>query len=227
MNRKLGIVVSLAAILWMVGLVAWAWSQLPATGQVPLHWNAQGVANRYGTRAQALQGLALAPLVAAGVAALLFVIPSIEPRRRNLALSGRPYVIVWVAVMVFLAGVDTVIVLGTVERVSQTLAFARLIPIGVGVLFVVIGNYLGKVRSNFFFGIRTPWTLSSERSWNRTHRLGGWLMIVFGLVIAASAFDQALLLWLVLGGAVALVAILSAYSYVQWRNDPDKQAFGR
>ena len=82
---------------------------------------------------------------------------------------------------------------------------------------MIIGNYLGKVRSNFFFGIRTPWTLSSERSWNRTHRLGGRLFFGLGLVaVVTPIFPWAGVVALAVGVPVAIV-FLVIYSYFQAR----------
>jgi uncharacterized membrane protein len=104
-----------------------------------------------------------------------------------------------------------------------------LLPITVGALFVVIGNYLGKTRSNFFFGVRTPWTLSSELSWARTHRLAGRLFVLSGLVIMLTAVvapgpTTALVISLAIAGVVAIPV---AYSYLVWRSDPAKQPIGR
>jgi uncharacterized membrane protein len=69
-----------------------------------------------------------------------------------------------------------------------------------GVMFMVIGNYLGKTRKNFFLGIRTPWTLASDEVWGRTHRLAGRLFIVLGLIMLSGVFFEVpvqLLLWMV------------------------------
>ena len=90
---------------------------------------------------------------------------------------------------------------------------------------MVVGNYLGKMRSDFFFGIRTPSTLSSELSWNRTHRLGGKLMIALGALVAAAAAFPTVLVWLavLLAGTAFLVAVVFVYSYRLWRDDPARQ----
>ena len=97
------------------------------------------------------------------------------------------------------------------------------LPLISGALFVVLGNLLGKVRPNWFFGIRTPWALSSAESWSRTHRLGGWLFLALGLLTMASAlavprWSIAVMMALLLAATVGL----AAYSYVVWRRDPDK-----
>ena len=65
----------------------------------------------------------------------------------------------------------------------------------VGLLLSVLGSLLGQVRPNWFFGIRTPWTLSSERSWTATHRLGRWVLLVMGLAIGLAGLVQAAWAW--------------------------------
>jgi uncharacterized membrane protein len=94
-----------------------------------------------------------------------------------------------------------------------------------GVLFSVLGSVLGKVRPNWFVGIRTPWTLSSTRSWDKTHRLGGRLFLacgiatlVCGLVRPASGVS------VMLGTILPSTLVLVAYSYLVWRDDPDRAA---
>jgi uncharacterized membrane protein len=104
-----------------------------------------------------------------------------------------------------------------------------MIGIATGILLMVMGNYLGKVRSNFSFGIRTPWTLSSEKSWNRSHRLGGWLLFGLGLLcmLASIAGKPILFLWLLLGGTSRITLVLLGYSCFIWKNDHDKRRLGQ
>src|SRR6185437_15445048 len=100
----------------------------------------------------------------------------------------------------------------------------RLVLGAVGILFIVLGNVLGKVRPNWFVGVRTPWTLSSKRSWVRTHRLAGWLFTLAGLIfLVLIAFNiGAGLRWIILGVLAVLTIVLVAYSYIEWRHDPEK-----
>jgi uncharacterized membrane protein len=87
----------------------------------------------------------------------------------------------------------------------------------------MLSNIMGKIRPNWFVGIRTPWSLSSKLAWTKTHRVGGWLFIVLGLGIAATAFIKSewavsVVLITAIGGSLALVV----YSYFVWRNDPNR-----
>jgi uncharacterized membrane protein len=89
-------------------------------------------------------------------------------------------------------------------------------------LLIVTGNYLSKVRSNFFIGIRTPWTLSSDIAWRKTHRVGGRVLLLLGLALIPLAFylDSATNFWLTGAAVVATSLILVIYSYFAWRRDP-------
>jgi uncharacterized membrane protein len=97
------------------------------------------------------------------------------------------------------------------------------VPLIVGGLFIVLGNLFGKLRPNWFIGIRTPWTLSSKLSWDRTHRAGGWMFILFGLLFMSLALARPSwffisVITVIVTGAIGLVV----YSYLVWRRDPEK-----
>ena len=105
---------------------------------------------------------------------------------------------------------------------------AGIVGFGIGLLFIVMGNVLTTVRSNFLFGVRTPWTLSSDLAWDRTQRLVGRLFVLAGLTLVVLTLSgnvelvvAAMVAWLV----VILVTSLG-YSYHVWKHDPDKRAFG-
>jgi uncharacterized membrane protein len=188
-----------------------------------MHWDAVGHPNGYG---DALLAFMLVPVLTTAISAGLAFLPSIEPRRRNLEMSGAAYTAVWISLVLLMAAVQAAIVFSATGLAwSETIA--RLVPAAVGIMLAVVGNYLGKVRSNFFFGIRTPWTLSSERSWNRTHRLAGRLFIAVGLTAAATSVFPFVGLVALTAGVVVVVVILFVYSYVEWSRDPAKLPFGR
>jgi uncharacterized membrane protein len=207
-----------AIVVGMFALSAWAWPQIPADAQVPIHWGPSGEIDGYGPKWLGLLGL---PAVALGVVVLLSLIPRIEPRRENLARSAPAYIAICIAAVGFLAAIHVVAVMAALGNDVDVAAVAL---IGAGVMFAVIGNFLGKTRSNWFFGIRTPWTLSSEESWTRTHRLGGRMFLGLGLLVllATVLLGSALALWVMLAALAIGVAILFVYSYLVWRDDPDR-----
>jgi uncharacterized membrane protein len=220
MNRRGPAIFSAIVVVILFIVSAWAWTQLPADAQVPIHWDADGTPNGFASKTV---GLLLLPLITAGVAALFWIIPTIEPRRANILKSEKAYTAIWIALVLLLAAIDLVAVaaaLGSEVNVSSV------VPIGVGALFVVIGNYLPKVRPNYMVGIRTPWTLTSDLSWDRTHRLGGRLFVVEGVVFILFGLlrppREALIVGL-LGGIAVILVVLFAYSYRVWKTDPAKR----
>lgn len=216
--RPLLVIAAISAFV-QLALGAWGLAQLPAGTQVPVHWGINGEADGY---ADPLLGFGLVPLMTVILGPLLAFIPRFDPRAANLARSASAYRWIVGSVLVFLAAMQAFIVLAAL---GNDLDVTRFIGVGVGVLFVIIGNFLGKTRSSWFMGIRTPWTLSSERSWTRTHRLGGYLFIAVGMLTAVVAFifpPQAFFWTLFLGLGLAVV-VLVAYSYLVWRDDPDRR----
>lgn len=203
----------------MFALSAWAWVQIPADQQVPVHWGVNGEPDRYGSK---FEGLLLLPIIFTAVSALLAVVPRIDPRGNNILRSGKAYGALWITMLLFFLGLHVVLILNTLG-VNAPIDMA--VPLGVGVLFVVIGNYMGKVRRNYMFGIRTPWTLASDLSWNKTHRLGGRLFVLLGLVmIASAAFATGMATFIIMfGGIIGMLISVFVYSYMVWKQDPKVQ----
>ncbi|MBI3976789.1 MAG: SdpI family protein [Chloroflexi bacterium] len=223
MNRKPALIASGAIVAGMLALSIWAWVQLPAGARMPVHWGIQGTPDRYGDK---VEGLLVLPLIAVAVVALFALIPLIEPRRRNLERSHLAYTAVWIATVLVLAAIDVTVVLAAL---GQAVDIPSVMAITIGLLFVVMGRVMDRIRSNFIFGIRTPWTLSSELAWAETHRLGGRLFILLGtlLILSALVGNALLVFGLMLGGSIVLLAVLVAYSYHIWKTDPNKQSIGR
>jgi uncharacterized membrane protein len=213
-NRKPLLWATLAALAVMAGLSLWAAPDLPS--RVPMHFDVRGTPDRLGSRAEALAGI---PLLTAGLGALLYGLPLIDPRRENLARSARAYNALGIALEVFLTVVHAALLL---NGLGTPVAIERVVPAAIGLLFLLLGNYLGKTRSNWFFGIRTPWTLSSERVWARTHRLGGRLFAGLGaaIVLVALFAPPEVTLFLTGAGAAAVAVITVLYSHLAWRADP-------
>ncbi|MEO1147870.1 MAG: SdpI family protein [Cyanobacteria bacterium J06638_22] len=219
MNNKNTFVISSLIVLGMWVLSAWAWRVIPDGSPIPVHYGIDGTPDRYGGK---FEGLLLFPIITAALTMLFAFLPRIEPRTQNLIRSQKAYSITWLASIVLLLALHVATVL---KAIGWSIDVAAIVSVGVGVLLVVIGNYLGKVRSNFFFGVRTPWTLSSEYSWNRTNRLGGRLLFGLGIgcILATLANANQLFFILVLGGSIGITLFLVVYSYVLWKKDPTRQ----
>jgi len=189
-------------------------AMLPSDARVPIHFNAGGEVDGW---AGASFGLLLMPATAVLVILLQHALPHIEPRQRNLLASHRAYTVTFVAITLLLAVLQAYIV---AVALGWSHPLARL-PMGlVGGLLVVVGNMFGKVRPNYSFGIRTPWTLADDDVWERTHRFGGKAFVLAGGVLLLLSFSPLPAVWqapailmATLGAALAAVA----KSYLLWR----------
>lgn len=209
--------VQLAIIAGLFGRAIVLWPSAPE--RMPVHFDIAGNADRYGGKAE---GLLLMPAVTFGIYVLLRVLPSIDPARANYPAFAGAYTILRVSAVVVMALVDAAILL-PVMGIAVNVGLA--VRLAIGGLFVVLGTVMGKLRPNWLVGIRTPWTLASKRSWVRTHRLGGWVFVASGFVLmASSAFTSpfaAVVAFGVLGAGVLWTVV---YSYLVFRDDPDRFA---
>lgn len=190
----------------------WAYPRLPET--VATHWNLRGVPDGYSSRFWAL---AMMPLVMFAMTGVFAVLPKMDPRRENYAKFFDSYWLIANAILVFM-GVAHVLILA--NGMGYTVQVDRLLPLGVGLLFAFLGNYLTRIEPNWFIGIRTPWTLSSDTVWRKTHRTGGWLFVIGGIVIAAGAFaPRGALLPLFVATLIVVAGIPVVQSYVLWKRE--------
>jgi uncharacterized membrane protein len=212
--------VSAIALAVQVGLALFGLAQVPPGTEVPIHWGISGEPDGYASPAIAFL---FTPLVTAGMIGLFAIIPRVEPRRTNLEGSSAAYLAVAVTLILFFTGLQLVIVLSGVGSVG--IPMNVVVGLGAGVMFIVIGASLRSVRSNFLFGVRTPWTLTSERSWIATHRLVGRLFVVLGLALVAASLiaPPEAIFWVIIGGVMAILVASFGYSYVVWRDDPDRE----
>ena len=209
MNARTTLWTSLGLCALALGASAALYPRLPE--EVATHWNAAGVVDGWSSRGFAAVLLPGAMLLTW----LLFqVLPSIAPSGWRV----EPFRAAWDKVQLGLLAFLALLHLGLLGSALGWFAsgFDRFAIGGVGLLLMLVGNYLGKTTRNFFFGIRTPWTLASDEVWRRTHRLGGWLMVGAGVVLCAMAWSGLSPALLV---ATLLVAVLVpvVYSYFAYR----------
>ena len=182
--------------------------------RVAVHFNAAGQPNGYGSR---LEAVLLLPLVMAGLRGLFAVLPRIDPRGENYRKFGDTYWLLVNGLLLFLGAVHVALLayaLGAPVRID------RVIAAGLGLLFIVLGNYLTRVEPNWFVGIRTPWTLSSESVWHRTHRLGSRVFVAGGVLCVLTVFLPTAVAFPVLAGTTLVTALVPVVmSYVLWKQE--------
>lgn len=216
MNRKTMAIASILVVLGIAAAGLAVGSSLPAQLTLPTHWGIGGQADRFAGKWVAL----LLPAgMAGGVSLLLWFLPALEPRLKNLERSAGLYFWTWAALLLMSATLELVVVS---VALRWQLRVEHVVSGALGAMFVLIGNQLGKSRSMYLVGIRTPWTLASEEVWIRTHRLGGKLMVAGGVltIVAASLPIPSGLLAGVCGGCLAvIVGVPVVYSFVAWRRE--------
>jgi uncharacterized membrane protein len=195
---------SLAMLAAMFVMTAVAWSSAP--DRIPVHWGIDGQVDRYGGK---FEGLMVAPLIGLGIYLLLLVVPRIDPRRAHYAAFAGPYAVLRTAAVGMTFALDVMIQLIIRGRAITVNAF---VSVALGALLLIVGRYLPTLKSNWFVGVRTPWTLSSEESWRRTHVLAGWLMAASGaIVLAAAALAPHLIFWAIMGSILPTALISVVY----------------
>jgi uncharacterized membrane protein len=195
-----------------LGFTAAMYGRLPE--RVPTHWDMNGAVNGDSSRAFAAW---LVPGIMALIALVLPRLPAIDPRRANYAKFRPTYDLVVNGILTMLL-VMHVAMLGF--ALGWPISMERFTPFMVGALLILLGNVMPRARPNWMFGIRTPWTLSNDRVWERTHRLGGVLFVIAGaaLVLAALLFPSATFHVIIVAVVGASVVPL-VYSYFAWRQE--------
>ena len=201
-----------AVIAIQIIVAVYGFIVLPDT--VPIHWGANGQVNGYGPK---WVDTFLLPLISTGVYVLVRVLLAAGPRlggRQTTAANLQIAKIIIMGVLLFML----IIQLGILAAaLGIGFDMTMVISLALSVLFIFIGNYLGRVRRNFWMGIRTPWTLTNTTVWERTHRLGGWLFVAVGLIGILCSFIPAVRLWGVVVPIIAVTVFLYVYSYVYYR----------
>lgn len=195
---------------------AFAYWRLPAGATIPVHYNMLGRATG---AAPAGHVLAIIPAVAALVIGGLALAQRRPFYRERLARSAGPFGVLLVAVAAVLFTAEASIAAKAMDPAFDVL---RTVFLAVAILLVVVGNFLGKIRQNRLFGVRTPWTLADERVWDKTHRFTGWTMVLAGVVLAVIDFAAPSGAWLIAATVVCAASPLfvgMAYSARQWRRE--------
>ena len=213
MKTKTTFIIALA----MIGLALLAgailWNQLP--DQMASHWNTYDQVDGYISK---FWGVFLMPIITLGMLALFLVLPGIDPLKANIAQfreSFNLFIVLIVAFMLYIHGLTLAWSLGYQDFKMS----AAMLPF-MGVLFIAIGFMLRKAKRNFFIGIRTPWTLSSDSVWDKTHQLGSILFMASGaFAIIGGVFGGTTAFWLMFVPLIGSSLFLVIYSYVLYRGE--------
>lgn len=211
MTTRTTTIISLVLIAAAVLAGVLLWNRLP--DPMPSHWNAAGEIDGYMPK---FWGVFLVPIITIVLVPLFLVIPHIDPLKANIAkFRGifNWFIVGFVAYMLYVYALTLFAALGTPFNMTT-----MLLPV-VGLLFIGVGYMMAQAKRNFFIGIRTPWTLSSETVWDETHKLGSKLFMLGGIVTIISAFLGEVGFWFVMVAAFVAAIVPMIYSYILWRRE--------
>ena len=192
------------------------YNKLPA--EVPMHWNIHGEIDRYGSRNE----LFLIAGINVFLGVFMSAVAKIDPKQKNYTKFRETYdwMVIWT--LGFMTVLMGVVLTETMQ--PGTINISKVACIMVGILFIVLGNMMPKVKQNFFTGVKTPWALSSETVWNKTQRLGGKSMVLGGVLILLSGFlsNGKAAVFLIILTAILISILPMVMSYIWYKQEMDK-----
>lgn len=187
----------------LVGILLW--NKLP--DKIATHFGNGNVADGWSSKPFAVFGL---PLILLLLHFFCVFVTANDPKRKNINEKFFKWILWIIPVCSLIANLSCY-----AATLGYTVNVVLIVNIMVGLMFVIMGNYLHKVKQNYTVGIKIPWTLSSEENWNRTHRLASWLWILCGILMILNSILQTK--YLVLGVIIAAGIIPMVYSYVLYK----------
>jgi len=179
--------------------------------QIASHWNAKGTVDSYMPK---IVGLFLMPFVTLALFFLFLLIPSIDPLKNNIKKFRKYYNNFVLIIILFLFYIYLLTILWNFNyKFNMTM---MMIPV-LGVLFIYIGYIMKNLKRNWFIGIRTPWTLSSDKVWDKTHNLGSKLFMLSGIIILIGSFFEDYIFWFIFIPIIITVLWTFIYSYLEWK----------
>jgi uncharacterized membrane protein len=205
-NDKVILIVTTIVCLLPLALYAAVYADLP--DQVPFHWNVSGEPDSWGAK----EFIWIIPVGMALMNAFVQLMMFITPQKNNIPHMFKK-IVAWIIPIITMILFPVTIFYALGVNISISLVVLLIL----GILILVLGNYMPKVRPNNVAGIRVPWTLNNEENWNKTNRLAGWLFTIGGLAIIIEAFTMQsipLAMFIVTMTELAIVTIVPiVYSY--------------
>lgn len=182
--------------------------------KVATHWNFRGEVDGYSDK---FSGAFAIPILLTGIYILFKVLPLIDPNKKRYQEFNKVYDLIRCMILGVLF---LVYIISGLYNIGYPIKVGIITPTVIGLMMIIMGNFMGKLKRNWFVGIKTPWTIASENVWNKTHRLGGYAFIFFGLCIIISPFlTETLGVGLFTLGATTSIAGPIVYSYFEYKKE--------
>ena len=212
MLKKYKGTIILTSVITLLPIIAGLilWDRLPA--EIATHFGTDNQPDGYSSKAFAVFGL---PFVMLGIHLLCILATNADPKKQNISDKAIATVL-WISpiLSLVLMGMTYAYALGSKIRIGFVVIML------LGILFILLGNYLPKTKQNFTFGMKIPWTLNDEENWNKTHRLAGRLMFSGGAIICATAIFESP--WIFFPVVLIMLLVSLAYSYKLYKDKNNK-----
>jgi len=209
MRKNEIIALGVTLLSFVIGI--YLYPQMPE--RMASHWNARGQVDGYIPK---FWGLFLIPLTSVGLLLLFIIIPKIDPLKHNIEKFRKYYDIFVLLSIIFLLYIHFLTILW---NMGVRFNMAQLLAPAFGILFYYCGILIENARRNWFIGIRTPWTLSSEKVWKKTHKVGGKLFKISGIIAFIGMFLQDYVLFLILVPVISTTIYTIVYSYFEYQKE--------
>ena len=187
----------------LVGLLLW--NRLP--DMIATHFGSDNTVDGWSSKPFAVFGL---PLILLALHLLCVFVTSADPKRKNISDKFFKWIL-WIVPIISVAACLACYAVSLGVNVDMGMT----VNILVGIVFIIVGNYMHKVKQNYTVGIKLPWTLNSEENWNRTHRMSSWFWMIAGIIFIVNAILQ--IEWLIIPVIVILLVVPIVYSYLLYR----------
>lgn len=201
-------------VLLLIPLVAAIFLYPHMPEQVPIHWNVHGEVDDYGSR---MFGTFFLPILNIALYLMFVIMPNFDPKRENYKKFESSYYVIRLTMhllFAFLFGITAAASLGYPLNVGKWIAAA------VAIMFIVMGNTMGRIRHNYFVGFKFPWTLANEEVWKKTHQMGAKAMVLGGVVALLGILltEGTMSFVILMAGIFIPMIFMTAYSYLLYKS---------
>lgn len=214
LRKKLSSIELFPTVLLLGSFIAGVYFYTKFPNSVASHWGISGEVNGYSSKLVGAFGI---PIMNLGMYVLFHLLPNLDPKKDRYEEFKDAYTLIRNAILLVL--VVLFIAMG-LYNLGYPVQIAKITPLIIGILMIVLGNYMGKIKQNYFMGIRTPWTLHSTTVWNKTHRVGGYLFVLMGSISIVTAFISPSLAFPIFMGSIIIgTAGIYIYSYLVYKKE--------
>jgi uncharacterized membrane protein len=211
-NMRKSEIVTIILLLLSLAIAIYFYPKLPL--RIPSHWNAAGEVDDYASK---FVGLFIASILLFFCLVLYIILPRIDPLKANIEKFRKYFDGFIILLFLFIIFLQVFIILWSLgTKLKPFIVF----PVGLGIMFFYVGILVEKAKRNWFIGIRTPWTMTDDRVWDRTHKVGGIMFKVMGVISVIGAFFGKYAFFFVIIPVIILPVLLILFSYVDFKNLP-------